>query len=34
MVAGSDVLFPFGQLVATPGALEALRRNPSAGVWT
>jgi hypothetical protein len=31
-VAG--VLFPFGQLVATPGALEALRRNPSVGVWT
>jgi hypothetical protein len=30
-VAG--VLFPFGQLVATPGALEALRRTYS-GVWT
>jgi hypothetical protein len=33
-VAGREVLFPFGQLVATPGALEALRRNPSVGVWT
>ena len=33
-MAGSEVLFSFGQLVATPGALEALGRNPSVGVWT
>lgn len=31
---GSTVVFPFGQLTATPRALEALRRNPSVSVWT
>ena len=33
-VPATDVLFPFGQLVATPGALEVLRRNPSVSLWT